>query len=206
MRIQIFSDIHGDLASLRRAVAVRADIYIAAGDLVTWPAPLDPCAATLAPLGSRLWVMPGNNETAAQVEAFCELHGFRAFHDTALEIEGTHIVGMGYSNPTPFDTPGEYSEEELADRLAKYGALSPQVLVSHAPPAETELDAAGPGLHFGSHAVRGYIERYSPAYCFCGHIHEAEGRTVRLGSTVACNVGKRGYLLELQAPGRAAFP
>lgn len=197
MRVQIFSDIHGDIASLRQAVAVDADIYIAAGDLVTWPAPLDPCADALAHLGDKLWVMPGNNETDDQVREFCELHGFRNFHETAYEIGGTHFAGLGYSNATPFDTPGEYSEDELAERLARFASLRPQVLVCHAPPKDTKLDQAAPGLHFGSSAVRDYIDRHQPDYCFCGHIHEGAGRVIRLGATLASNVGKPGYLLEL---------
>ena len=197
MRVQIFADIHGDIASLRQAIAVDADVYIAAGDLVTWPAPLDPCGPVLAPLGERLWVMPGNNETAGLVREFCQQHGFRDFHDTAVELDSVHFVGMGYSNPTPFDTPGEYSEQELGERLEKFAKLRPQVLVSHAPPLNTDLDQAAPGLHFGSAAVLDYINAHQPSWCFCGHIHEAAGRQVRLGSTHAVNVGKLGYLLEL---------
>lgn len=197
MRIQIFADIHGDIASLRRAIAADADVYIAAGDLVTWPAPLDPCGPVLAPLGERLWVMPGNNETAEQVSEFCQRYGFRDFHDTAVELDGAYIVGMGYSNPTPFDTPGEYTEQELGQRLEKFATLSPQVLVSHAPPLNTPLDEAAPGLHFGSKAVLAYINAHQPSYCFCGHIHEAAGRQARLGSTLGVNVGKPGFLLEL---------
>lgn len=197
MRFQIFSDIHGDFASLRQAVAVEADVFIAAGDLVTHPAPLDPCAEVLAPLGDRLWVMPGNNETAEQVRKFCERHGFRSFHEEVHEVAGVHFAGLGYSNPTPFDTPGEYSEEDLAAKLSCFAGRFPQVLVCHAPPLDTPLDEAGPGLHFGSKAVRDYIDEHQPEYCFCGHIHEGSGRTVRLGATLAANVGKPGYLLEL---------
>ena len=197
MRVQIFADIHGDMASLRRAIEVEADIYIAAGDLVTWPAPLEPLAATLAPLGERLWIMPGNNETADQVREFCMSHGFRYFHETALEIEGTHFAGLGYSNPTPFDTPGEYGEDELGKRLETFAGLRPLVLVCHAPPRDTDLDEAAPGLHFGSTAVRAFIDAHQPTHCFCGHIHEGAGRVVRIGTTLAANVGKPGYLLEL---------
>ncbi len=197
MRVQVFADIHGDIESLKRAVAVEADIYIAAGDLVTWPAPLDPCAEALAHLGDRLWVMPGNNETDEQVRRFCEAHGFVDFHDTSRLAGDTHIVGMGYSNPTPFDTPGEYTEEELARRLGRFSGLRPQVLVCHAPPKDTELDRAAPGLQFGSSAVRDYIEQCQPAYCFCGHIHEGAGQTARIGATQAVNVGKKGYCLRI---------
>lgn len=197
MRVQIFSDIHGDIPSLRRAIEVPADVYIAAGDLVTWPAPLDPCGEVLAHLGDRFWTMPGNNETAEQMEAFCAAFGFRHFHEASFELDGTHFAGLGYSNPTPFDTPGECSEEELAARLARFAGLRPQVLVCHAPPLDSPLDEAAPGLHFGSAAVRDYIAAERPAYCFCGHIHEGAGRVASLGETTAVNVGKPGYLLEL---------
>ena len=106
-------------------------------------------------------------------------------------------MGMGYSNPTPFDTPGEYDEGELARRLARFAVLRPQTLVAHAPPFGTDLDEAAPGLHFGSTAVRDYVDAHQPAYCFCGHIHEGAGRVIELGQTTAVNVGKPGYLLEL---------
>ena len=71
------------------------------------------------------------------------------------------------------------------------------MLVSHAPPLDTGVDEAAPGLHFGSSAVRDYVREHQPTHCFCGHIHEGEGRRDLVGSTLAVNVGKRGYLLEL---------
>jgi Icc-related predicted phosphoesterase len=45
--------------------------------------------------------------------------------------------------------------------------------------------------------VREFIEKHQPAYFFCGHIHEAEGVAMEMGKTRAWNVGKQGYLLEL---------
>jgi Icc-related predicted phosphoesterase len=71
------------------------------------------------------------------------------------------------------------------------------VLVCHAPPHGTELDRIRPGLHAGSTAVRDFIQKYQPGYFFCGHIHEAEGVAIEMGKTRARNVGKKGYLLEL---------
>jgi Icc-related predicted phosphoesterase len=45
--------------------------------------------------------------------------------------------------------------------------------------------------------VLDFIEKSQPHYFFCGHIHEAEGVEIRIGRTIARNVGKAGYLLEL---------
>jgi Icc-related predicted phosphoesterase len=197
MRVQIFSDIHSDLRALERNAAVEADLYICAGDLCNWARGLDACGEALRPLGEKLWVMPGNHESAGQIADFCAKFGFQDFHGKTFERDGWHFAGLGYSNRTPFNTPGEYTEVELADRLAVFAELNPLVLVCHAPPAGTALDAAGPGMHFGSRAVAEFLEAHPPAHFFCGHIHEAAGQDVTLGSTHARNVGKRGYLLEL---------
>jgi uncharacterized protein len=107
------------------------------------------------------------------------------------------VAGLGYSNPTPFNTPGEYTETELAERLHRFSGLDPLVLVCHAPPYGTALDQIRPGMHGGSKAVRQFVEKEQPAYFFCGHIHEAEGTAIEMGTTHARNVGKKGYLLEL---------
>ena len=197
MRVQIFSDIHSDLAALERNAATPADLYLCAGDLCNWSRGLDACGEILRPLGEKLWVMPGNHETAEQITAFCEKFGFRDFHEQSFEQGGWHFAGLGYSNPTPFDTPGEYSEQELTDRLEPFAALDPLVLVCHAPPKQTPLDAAGPDAHFGSQAVRDFVDAKQPRHMFCGHIHEAAGIETQIGATHAVNVGKRGFLLEL---------
>jgi Icc-related predicted phosphoesterase len=114
-----------------------------------------------------------------------------------MEIAGYHVAGLGYSNPTPFDTPGEYSEAELTERLNRFSGLHPLVLICHTPPKGTALDRAGEGKHFGSVAIGQFIEREQPRYFFCGHIHEAAGQHALLGRTEGWIVGKRGQLLEL---------
>ena len=197
MRVQLFSDIHSDHKALERIAAVEADLYIGAGDLVNWQKGLDKCGAILEHLGDKLWVMPGNHETAKQITQFCAKFGFNDFHEKTFEAGGKHFAGLGYSNTTPFDTPGEYTDEELTEKLSKFASLDPMVLVCHCPPAGTDLDEAKPGSHFGSQAVREFIERSQPVRFFCGHIHEAWGRQTAIGSTIGVNLGKKGYLLEL---------
>jgi Icc-related predicted phosphoesterase len=199
MRVQIFSDIHSDLRRLAKVAAVEADVYICAGDLVNWSQGLDACGEVLKGLGDKLWVLPGNHETETDISDFCAKFGFNKFHGNSFERDGWQFAGLGYSNPTPFDTPGEYSEEELAERLTKFSGLSPMILICHAPPKGTALDQSGPGNHFGSLAVRNFVDSAQPAHFFCGHIHEAAGVSERIGRTEAMNVGPKGCLLEIAA-------
>lgn len=178
-------------------MATEADYYFAAGDLANFGRGLDAMGPILQKRAGRMCVLPGNHESEAAIARFSRDFGFLDFHGVTMEIAGYHVAGLGYSNPTPFNTPGEYSEQELRDRLRKFSGLDPLVLICHAPPKGTSLDRVGEHQHFGSDAVREFIEREQPRYFFCGHIHEAAGVHVTLGRTEAWNVGKRGHLLEL---------
>ncbi len=191
MRILVFSDIHGDRKALEALIEREADLYIAAGDLVSWGRGLDSLAPLLQRRAPQVWVLPGNHEHESEIEQFCQRHGLNPLHGRHFERD---------SSPTPFDTPGEYTEEELAERLARFAGLKPLVLVCHCPPLETPLDRAAFGRHLGSRAVREFLEREQPAWFACGHIHEAAGTVTRIGSTQAVNAGKAGHLIELPVP------
>lgn len=197
MKILLFSDIHGDLARLGRLMEAEADVYIAAGDLVSWRKNLSAVGEILARRAGKVWVLPGNHEAESDTAGLCREFGLNHFHGAVFEAGGYQVAGLGYSGPTPFNTPGEYSESEIARRLAAFAGLKPLILVCHCPPQGTQLDRAGEQQHFGSRAVREFIDGQQPRYFFCGHIHEAEGVEERLGATIGVNVGKRGYLLEI---------
>jgi len=197
VKLLIFSDIHGDKAALENLMGIEADYYFAAGDLANWGRGLEVLGPIMRKHAERMYVLPGNHESEADIARFCSEFGFHDFHSKTINTEGYHVAGLGYSNPTPFDTPGEYSEQELRERLDKFSGLDPLVLVCHTPPKNTPLDRAGEGKHFGSDAVREFIDREQPRYFYCGHIHEAAGQSATLGRTHGWNVGKRGQLLEL---------
>lgn len=101
-------------------------------------------------------------------------------------------IGAGGSNKTPFNTPSEFSEDEIAalldEALAQAGSCENLLLVAHAPPLNTECDRLQNGAHAGSRAVREFIERVQPALCICGHIHEARGMDM-IGNTPVINPG-----------------
>jgi uncharacterized protein len=201
MKVLIFSDIHGDIRSLEKLVAQPADVYISAGDLSTFGKGLDRCGEVLKSLGEKVWVLPGNHESHDESRAFCERFGFFDFHRQTRTLTSergtTQWAGLGYSNITPFDTPGEYSEEEIAKALAPFDNLKPLYLVVHFPPLGTRLDEFAAGKHAGSPTLREWVDRVQPVYLFCGHIHECSGHRDQIGATQAFNVGKSGYTIEV---------
>ncbi len=196
MKLLLFSDIHNDFARLRELLSIEADYYVAAGDTVTWERGYDEAGQVLGRRGDRVLMLPGNHESAARMDALCRRHGLRHFHEQSIELNGFHVAGLGYSSPTPFNTPGEYSEAEMAAHLEPFAALKPLILICHAPPKGTKLDRVKQGVHAGSQAVADFIAQHEPRLFFCGHIHEAEGVEERIGSTVGRNLGKKGYLLD----------
>lgn len=123
-------------------------------------------------------------------------------HARGLDLgHGVGIMGVGYSNPTPFGTPSEVSDDQIAMWLdqahAQVRDLPHLLLVAHNPPFGTTADKVRGGVSVGSRAVREFIERVQPEVCLTGHIHEA--RTVdAVGRTVVINPGQLaggGYAL-----------
>jgi hypothetical protein len=196
MRLLLFSDLHGDIGALERLLSTDADAYFSLGDLVSWARGYESLAPVFARFRRTVYIIPGNHESETDIARFAAECGLIALHGRTAELDGVTLAALGYSNRTPFNTPGEYSEDELARRLELLGR--PQVLVCHCPPKNTALDDARTG-HFGSTAIRSFIEQTQPARFFCGHIHEAEGREDRLGATLGVNVGRKGYLLDTAA-------
>ncbi len=198
MRILVFSDIHGDCRALERHMETEADYYFAAGDLVNWAKGFERVGPILARRAERMYVIPGNHESESDIAAFCEHFALHNFHGKTLQAGRYQVAGLGYSNITPFQTPGEYTEQEMNTRLASFSGLKPLILICHCPPKGTPLDRVREGVHFGSPAVKAFVEAEEPDWFFCGHIHEAEGARAKIGPTTAVNVGKRGFLLEAE--------
>jgi Icc-related predicted phosphoesterase len=198
VKLLVFSDIHSDARALERLMAIEADYYFCAGDLVNFSRGLDAMGEILKKRAERVYVIPGNHESARQITDLCARFGLNDFHGGRVELDGFHVVGLGYSNITPFETPGEYTEEELETRLHEFDGLKPMIAICHVPPHGTMLDRITNLRHAGSTAMRDFVRREQPRFFFCGHIHEAGGAQEKLGETSAMNVGRKGYLLDLE--------
>jgi len=161
-----------------------ADVLVISGDITSFDEKgfLDGFLAALEKLPLPTLVVPGNNETPD----FPVLPPVRNIDGTRTSLEGVTFGGLGGSPPTPFNTPNEYTEDQLEAKLAKLGRVD--VLVSHTPPWGTALDMGGRGDHLGSFSVRSYVLSQSAKLCLSGHVHESKAVEM-LGTCLCCNPG-----------------
>jgi uncharacterized protein len=158
----------------------------------------------------RILTAPGNDDPWMVDDVLREHEGGRVVLAEGEIVEvapGHELVTTGWTNKTPWNTPREYPEEAIAERLDTLaaGLADPATALFnlHVPPFDSRLDTApllGQDLKVktsmggevtapvGSTAVREAIERHQPLLSLHGHIHESGG-AVRLGRTLAINAG-----------------
>jgi Icc-related predicted phosphoesterase len=150
--------------------------------------------------------MPGNDDQDFIGDLLTQARSIDNCDEQILEWGAYQILSLGYSNPTPWNSPRELSEEELEKRIerlvGRLDASKPTIFNLHPPPHDTGLDSApelnedlslAGGAHarmipVGSLAVRSVIERYGPVLSLHGHIHESRG-AARIGPSLALNPG-----------------
>jgi uncharacterized protein len=172
---------------------------------------------------TRCFVMPGNDDPAGVDRAIEEARKVEACDGRIVEFNGYTMISLGYSNPTPFDSPRELDEDELYRRVRELAEqvedTSRCIFNLHVPPFDSSLDtapqltedldvvmsgSAPKMIPAGSTAVRQLIEDYQPMLSLHGHIHESPGAT-RIGRTLSINPGSdyhtgriNGCLLQLR--------
>jgi Icc-related predicted phosphoesterase len=154
------------------------------------------------------YVIPGNDDTEAIDPVLADpSHWVQNADESVVEHQGFYFMFLGGSNPTPWHTPREFSEDMLAQKLHRLANdipdMSRAVVVVHVPPFGTGIDNA-PVLNeqlgfktsggqvqmapVGSTAVRDFLLHAQPLLSLHGHIHESRGAH-RLGRTIALNPG-----------------
>jgi Icc-related predicted phosphoesterase len=158
--------------------------------------------------GVRCYMMGGNDDPPSVLEAL-DNGGMLCNPENHVVLidEYNEMISYGWSNPTPWNTPRECSEEELGKRIdvLMSQVKRPEMLVMnlHVPPYQSGLDDA-PELDaalkvqtslgqtrfkpVGSTAVRAAIERYQPLVGLHGHVHEAHA-SCKIGRTLCINPG-----------------
>ena len=203
----------------------RLFVDLAKERLIRW---MDLAESKLAGTGIRCYATGGNDDVDEVMAAMDQpdARAFVACEDRAVPLDDEHVmVSMPYVNPTPWRTPREAPEPELAERIEAIAGDLPDhgrvIFNFHAPPIDSTLDtcpqldwttdppsqiaSAGQPMLYGagSSSVRAAIERYQPMLGLHGHIHESQA-AAKLGRTLCVNPGSeygegvlRGCLLTI---------
>jgi Icc-related predicted phosphoesterase len=157
--------------------------------------------------GVSIFFAPGNDDDFSIDAAFEGSRVFVNAEQKVIELDSFEMITTGWSNPTPWETPRECSEDELEAKLRRLAdrvrAPRRAIFNFHVPPHGTPLDIC-PQIddefrvvtvmgnpvqtHAGSAAVRKVIEEYQPLIALHGHIHESRNAT-KLGHTISVNPG-----------------
>ena len=184
---------------------------------------MDYADTKLSGTGIRCIVCPGNDDIFEIDAVIAASKSVRSMEGQVVELDEYHeMVNSGWSNPTPWNTHREESEEALLTRLeaviAKVKNPSQSVFNLHAPPYGSGLDEApeltkdmrpayaGRSLvPVGSHAVFELIDKFQPLLALHGHVHEGKG-TRKYKRTLCINPGSmyeqgmlHGAVVELKA-------
>jgi Icc-related predicted phosphoesterase len=136
--------------------------------------------------GVEAYVTFGNVDNPVVLEA--HLPASATYVEAAvLEIDGLRVGLVGGGVPT-INSPGEISDDEMADRLREIGPVD--MLCTHVAPAVRPLaaDVIG-GREKGSPAVLDYIIEHQPRHHYFGDIHQPQAVRWEIGRTVSQNVG-----------------
>ncbi len=194
MKIVAIADIHGSYGAVEVILDHEEpfDVVVVAGDVTT--------KGTAGELESAICAIRKRGQPVVAVAGNMDPPGLeRSLLDLGVSLNGKGVLvgdagffGVSACPATPFRTPYEIDEEEIARRAeagwAEVAGARWKVFVPHTPPRKTRLDRTFTGLHAGSTAVRDFIERNHPDIVICGHIHEARG-VDSIGDTQMVNCG-----------------
>jgi hypothetical protein len=172
----------------------------------------------------KCYVSPGNDDRFDIDPVLKESSVVIYPEDEVVWIDENHeMITTAWTNPTPWNSPRETTEQDLAERIAKMTSkvqkMETCIFNLHCPPYDTPLDTApeldetlkpkvkgGGGIsmvHVGSISVKQAIEKHQPLLGIHGHIHESRG-FVKIGRTLCINPGSeygegilRGALINL---------
>lgn len=194
----VVGDVHESTDLFERIPGVAgAEALILSGDLTNrgGPAQADRVIEVAQRANPRVLAQVGNMDEP-RVTGHLAAKGLNIHREALLLAPGLALMGVGYSTITPFGTPSEATEADMAAWLdethAKAKALAGEegriLAVIHNAPHGTSLDRLPNGLNVGSTAVRAFLDAAQPDICVCGHIHEGQGEE-RLGRCQVLNPG-----------------
>jgi len=202
MKILAFTDTHAYLPSINRVIAKakkeKPDLMICAGDFTLFGNGLD--VVKKLNFGIPLLMIPGNHEIPEEISFLAKKFSFvKNIHLRHFIFQSYFILGCGGGGFTEHHAEFEQSEKKFSDAIKKLKVQDHKykiILVTHQPPYKTKTDLVY-GDYAGSKSIRKFIEKYQPALCITGHLHENFGKKDKIGETLIVNPGPDGMIIEV---------
>ncbi len=153
--------------------------------------------------GIKMFIAPGNDDILETDDALDNFTYAINADNRKVSINDHEMVTLSWANHTPWDTPRECTEEELAEKIEKLTSqienMEKAIFNFHIPPYGTSLDQAyklskdlvpsiSEIINVGSKAVLNAIKEHQPLLGLHGHIHESRG-IHKIGRTTCVNPG-----------------
>lgn len=152
--------------------------------------------------GILVYISPGNDDEFHIDEVLNESSYVVNCEEKIVDVAGYEMATLAWTNPSPWKTPRECTDDELYERveklLSQVANMKNCIFNFHCPPYDSGLDSApelskdlvagAQMIPVGSKAVRKAIENHQPLLGLHGHIHESRG-ALTIGRTLCINPG-----------------
>ncbi len=198
MQLLAFTDLHGDFQILKRICKRAAkddiDLIVTPGDLTVFNNHLGIIMKRLQSIGKPVLLIPGNHESMRSIDKHIhKYHNLINIHKKIVEIKGVTFFGYGLGGFSSTDKELRKLAESWKPKLKD----KKSIFLVHGPPYKSQFDTVG-GSHVGNQDINYAIELLQPTVMFCGHIHENNGKSQKIGKTMCINPGWDGMVIEVQ--------
>jgi Icc-related predicted phosphoesterase len=196
MKILCFVDLHGNAPVLKKLIerAKKDDIelVICAGDISVFGDGLNKLVGIASKIKKPFLIIPGNHEDGNEISKACKPYkNCINIHKKGFRGQGFIILGYGGGGFSKVDK----KFEKVASNFKKIIKDNEKViLVTHAPPYNTEIDKIG-GNPVGNKSIRNFISEVKPNFAISGHLHENAGKKGKIGKTLVINPGYKGKII-----------
>ena len=201
MKLFTFTDVHSSLSLIRklkeRAERERPDVVLCCGDLTIFGMDTEKVIGTLSQFPMDMVLVHGNHDDDGEIKNLCAKHPTLHFiHGTFFVKDGFIFLGYGGDGFALEDEQFKRIEGNL-QRALDQNPGKRAILVTHAPPYKTKLDALYGG-HCGNNSIRKFIEKNKILFSVCGHIHENFGQVDSIKNTRILNPGPNGKMVTIE--------
>lgn len=197
MKLLVFTDLHNNKAALKKVLtkAKDVDIIICLGDISNFGENLEKLLLNFKQFKQPFIFVHGNHEYLADVKKLAKKHKFIiVLHQSAYQLNNYVFFGYGGGGMSQTDLKFENITKKFKKTIKKDQKI---ILLTHAPPHGTKLDHLPNIGYVGNKSFNKFIKEIQPAYHFCGHIEENQGKADKIKNTKIINPGAEGKIIKI---------